>query len=106
MRTHTWKQHDTAQAWTDTLLLNAAPINLSNCTVQLLIQPEAGGTVLARAGTITDAATGRVSYQPVDADVAAVGTYLLEWEITQADGKKLTVPNDGYIRIEIIADLA
>lgn len=101
---HTVKRNDTSRAWTDTLKLNNAAINLTNCTVKLNIRHE-DGTTAERSATIVSAAAGTVTYTPVAADVTNAEILKLEWEITYSGGATLTVPNDGYIYVKVIPDL-
>lgn len=104
MANQTVKRNDTAQVWADTLTLNESPINLLGCTVNLIIS-HGQRSVVTRPATIVNAAAGTVSYQPVSSDVSTTETLRLEWEITYPDGSKLTVPNDSYITVSVIADL-
>jgi len=50
--------------------------------------------------------SGLVRYNWQAADTATVGSYQVEFEVTYADATVETFPNDGYIRVEIIADIA
>ena len=85
------KTGDTGRVWTATLYENGTPIDLTNAGVVMKIKDSAGN-VVERAMTITNATGGAVSYQPVAADVATAGKYLIELQITYVDTTKETSP--------------
>jgi hypothetical protein len=85
------KTGDTARAWTATLYENGSPINLDSANVVMKIK-DSDGNVVVRAMTVTDAAGGAVSYQPVAEDVAKAGKYLIELQVTYADTTEETSP--------------
>lgn len=81
--------------------------------------PLAGATVLfsmARNGvTVVDQQPCLITGEGEDvaavypwkpADTAKAGTYRAEFEITYADGAIETVPNDGYLQINIAEQIA
>lgn len=97
---------------TKTLLVQAADgkgayLDLTGATIVFSMRALDSVTlkVNRQAATIVDAATGQMEYQWAAADVNASGFYAGEFEVTQG-GKTLTLPEDGYIRIEITDDLA
>ncbi len=104
-RTHKIKRGDTARKFIDAFTIEGDPIDLTGATVKFILKNIASGEVFTRNATITDAAEGEVEYQPIAADVATVGRYVAEWEITYTGGKKQTVPEEHYINIEVKADL-
>lgn len=55
---------------------------------------------------ITDAANGKVRYYWQAGNTADYGDYKAEFEITFPDGSKQTIPNDGYLTISIIKEIA
>jgi hypothetical protein len=57
------------------------------------------------AAQIDDPATASVSYQWVAADTDTAGVYNAEWEVTYVGGGKATFPDDGYVTVNVIADL-
>src|SRR4029453_17012526 len=99
------KQHVTSRLFTDTLVLDGNPINLSGATVSLLFHSNQTLETTRRTATIGSPATGAVSYHPVAADVAYPGTFNLEWEIVFPDAKQLTVPSSDYIQLKVNPDL-
>lgn len=100
------KQHDTYPALTATLSDIVGPINLTGATVKVILKT-AGvtPTTITGACTITNATAGAVSYLWVAADTASVNTFQGEFEITFANGRISTVPNDSYFSVDIKADL-
>lgn len=77
------------------LLEAGAPIDLSGCTVTLVLSDKTGTTV-ATPGTvtITDATTGKIQLAPTDVNVfvAASGPYLARWKVVDAATKIYYVP--------------
>lgn len=55
--------------------------------------------------TITDASTGSVSYTWAEGDLATVGTYRMEFEITFSSGAIATVPNNAHLVLVVADDL-
>jgi len=49
---------------------------------------------------------GIVRYNWQAADTDTIGSYQAEFEVTYADASIETFPNDGYIRVQIIDDVA
>ena len=82
-------------------------IDLTTATGVLFIMSIEKGTPnkVSAAATIVTPATGIVKYVWTGTDTDTPGDYQAEWEITFPGTKKLTVPNDGYISIEVMADL-
>lgn len=99
----TVKQHDTKGKFTDVLTLNNQPIDLTDCDVLFLMK--GGKIALATSATVVDPIGGSVEYQPTSTDVATAGRFRQEWQITFPSGEILTVPNDSYNTITIMADL-
>lgn len=111
MNTTTFKRGDQLPDYTATLQVGsgsaAEAIDLTNCTVRFLmaLQPSGSPKVDAAAtvdGTATDGNV-RYAWEPTDLDTP--GDYSVEWEITYASGKKLTVPSGGYDTIKVIDDI-
>ena len=103
-----WKQNDTAPAIAEQLLdgLGVA-VNLAGATVKFMgwLQGDTAVKVNASA-TITDAATGKVSYTPIAADTNTVGDMLVEWQVTFAGGAIETFPNAGHQKVRVVDDIA
>ena len=88
-----------------------APVNLttivSGTAVFNMRGPAPGTAVVINRGSaaITSAAAGEVTYNWGTA-VLEVGTYQAEIEITWADGKAETFPNDSYWEVVVTEDIA
>lgn len=107
MADFTIKQHDTYPPINVQLKDAAGPIDLTTASlVKILAKNVTGSVSWSGTCTITDAVAGRVKYDLLATpDTATINTYNAEFEITWASGKISTVPNSGYITIEIAADL-
>lgn len=93
----------------DAQLQNAdgTPIDLTNCTVKFSMILTSGGQLKVNAlCAIIDAVNGKVRYSWQAADSSAYGDYKAEFQITFPDGSIQTVPNDGYITISIVKEIA
>jgi hypothetical protein len=101
------KTHDTGKSIVATLLnSDGTPINLTGCTVKVIVAAAVGTTAIVnRAVSVTDATNGVVTYTPIAADVATAGTYMAEWEVTTGSGGVFTVPDPGYDTVQIDQDL-
>jgi hypothetical protein len=106
------KNGDTAPAYVvdlqDDVDTTPAAINLTSATSVTLKMREHGTTgapVLDEPMTITTAASGRCTYEWQTGDTDNTGTYDVEFEILWNDGTIETVPNDGYLTVEITDDL-
>ena len=94
------KRHDNARVLADTLNYeNGTPIDLTDATVVLIWNGERKSNV-----SIVNEATGEVSYILTTEDVAESGTFELEWEITFANQKQLSVPTSNRIVLRILPD--
>jgi hypothetical protein len=71
-------------------------INLTDSTVKFKTNWGLDATA-----TIVNAATGSVRYDWVDGDIATAGTFSAWFVIEYDDGGVLTVPNDGFITINV-----
>lgn len=81
-------------------------VNVSGMTVKFIMTP-VGGTVpkVNAAAAIVDGPNGKVEYAWLVGDTDTAGNYKGEFEVTDAAGKKMTFPNDGYIDVSVVADL-
>jgi hypothetical protein len=82
-------------------------VDLLNATVRFHMR-EIGSTniVVDADATVISEAGGTVQYDWVAGDTAVVGSYQAEFEVTYPQSTVETFPNDGYIRVEIISDIA
>lgn len=60
-------------------------INLTGCTVQLIIAKGATITQVGRTATITTAASGIITYVPLTTDFPTAGTYKGDVKVTYSD---------------------
>lgn len=82
-------------------------VDLLDATVRFHMR-EIGSTniVIDADATVISEAGGTVQYDWVAGDTADVGSYQAEFEVTYPNSTVETFPNDGYIRVEIISDIA
>lgn len=102
------KQNDTSPSLSATLEDGAGnPVNLLGSTIRFHMRAISSPVkkVDASAAIVTPAA-GTVQYDWVGADTDTIGSYQAEFEVTYASGVIETFPNDGYVRVEIIRDIA
>jgi hypothetical protein len=101
------KQHDTKITFKDTPSINGIvvpPADLAGCTLRFLMKTQDGSAPpVAKPATIN--VDGTFSYQPIPADVANIGKFQQEWEVTYPSNQILTFPNNGYNIVKVIADL-
>jgi len=102
------KQNDTSPAMLATLQdANGDAVDITAASVRFHLRPISSQTVTVDgAATIVTALDGLVRYDWQAADTSTVGSYQAEFEVTYADSTVETFPNDGYIRVEIISDIA
>lgn len=77
------------------------PVNLSGATVAFYMAHTNGLASVSGIATISTAALGIVEYHWGASDTAIAGEYMAEFEITFGSGKKQTVPNGEYEKVEI-----
>jgi hypothetical protein len=84
-------------------------IDLTGCTAKFFMRlRDSSGTpkVNGAAATVVAPQTqGKVQYDWAAADVDTAGIYEAEFEATFADGRKLSIPNDGFIIVTVLGDL-
>ncbi len=102
------KRNDTYGNVTEQLLdENLSPVNLTGCAVKFNMRLKTASVAkVSAAATIVNAATGTVRYQWQGTDTNTTGDYRAEWQVTFSSGQVQTYPNDDYITIHIINDLA
>lgn len=109
------KRRDTRPAYVVDLVDNAglddeAPINLTTATSVTFKMRTAGAADItapkvSSAMTVVDATNGRVRHNWSTAHTDTPGEYAVEFEIAWSDGGIETVPNDGYMTINVVEDL-
>jgi len=102
------KQNDTSPAMLATLQdADGNEIDLTSASVRFHMRSLGSGQVVVdAAATVVTALDGLVRYDWIAADTSAIGSYHAEFEVTYADASIETFPNDGYIRVEILDDIA
>ena len=103
-----WKQGDTAPAIAEQLLDGlGAPVVLTGATVKFMMWgPGDAAVKVNAAATITDAATGKVSYTPTALNTDTPGDYLVEWSVTFGGGAIETFPNADWQKVRVRDDIA
>ena len=95
------KQNDTKPSLSVQLLSDGSAVDLTGAMVKFHM-----GTIIDAAATIVNAATGNVKYNWAVGDTATAGKFNAEFEVTFSDGTVETFPNDGYLLINIMEELA
>jgi hypothetical protein len=81
--------------------------NLSGATdVTFSMSNKSGSLIIAsRPANIVSASSGIIEYSWKEGDTTYEGDYHGEFEITFADGKKMSLPREGFISIKITEDI-
>lgn len=108
MADFTIKKGDRLPAFKVTLKENGVAFNLTGYTVKFLMKVQGGGSPKVNtAATVTSASAGEVEYQWGASDTDTAGIYDAEWEATEtATTKKITFPNDTYMSVSVVTDIA
>ena len=91
------KQGDTAP-YVDAILKDAAGrvVDVTDASVQFHMRPKEGGDLkIDAAGSVVDGAAGHVRYALQIGDTDTTGEFHCEYEVTYADGRIETFPNDA-----------
>lgn len=102
------KQNDTSPALLATLQdADGNAVNVTGGSIRFHMR-QIGSTavVVDAAAVIVTGIDGIVRYDWQAADTATIGSYQAEFEVTYNDASIETFPNDGYIRVQIIDDVA
>lgn len=101
------KRNDRSPAYEVTLEAPAGtPVDLTGCSVKFIMTLEGSSTAKVDAAAVVDsAADGEVSYSWGATDTDTAGLYRAEWQVTFAGGIKRTFPADGYLYVNVVADL-
>lgn len=102
------KQNDTGPVITASLKdADYAAIDLTGATVRFLMR--AVGSTSAKvdqSATVTDEAGGLVKYEWQSGDTDTVGQFQAEFEVTYATNRVETFPNNSYVLVQVIDDIA
>lgn len=88
---------------------DGAAVDLSSAAgVYFNMRNKTTGTVKVnrQAAVVTSATTGVAEYRWASGDTDTAGTYQAEFEIEWSAGVYETQPEDGYLMIEIVDDIA
>ena len=102
------KENDTASFLTRDLKdAFGAPVNVTGAAVVFSMRVKPAGTlkVTRRTCSIVSGVTGRVRYEWIAADTNTADEYEGEFEVTYANGKIQTFPNDGHIPVMVTDDI-
>lgn len=102
------KQNDTSPSMLATLQdASGNAVDLTAASIRFHLRPISSSTVkVDEAATIVTAVDGIVRYDWQASDTDTIGSYQAEFEVTYADTTIETFPNDGYVRVEVISDIA
>lgn len=77
--------------------------DLTNATaVALKAKLTTGATTITRAGTFEDRVNGKVKFTWQSGDLATVGIYDMEIEVTWPTSRPSTHPNDTYVPLVVV----
>jgi len=86
-----------------------APVNVTGATVvfSMRVKPAGDMKITRQPGVVVTAGTGRVRYEwdSSAGDTNTADEYEGEFQVTYANGKIQTFPNDGHIPIVITDDV-
>jgi len=108
MESITFKQNDLGDTLKATLKDDNGDINVSNASdVRLIANDRDGKNVLNESVTVTNGSAGEVEYSWSSGDfIEDAGIYRIEFEVEDGTGEVETVPNDGFVTVEIEEELA
>lgn len=88
---------------------DGTPLDLTTATSVKFIMSKQGAATpkINKVSTTVSSATGGIiEYHWVDGDTDTIATYRGEFEVTWATGITQTLPEDDYIKIVVMNDLA
>jgi hypothetical protein len=102
------KRNDTSPAILATLQdADDNAIDITGATVRFHLRAIGAKQVTVdSAAVIVAPLDGIVRYDWNSADTDVAGSYQAEFKVTYADASIETFPNNGYLRVEIISDIA
>ena len=102
------KQNDTSPFMTASLKdASDSAVDIQGATVRFHMRAVGETTVkVDDAAVITDGENGGVKYEWSSGDTDTVGQYQAEFEVTYANNKVETFPNNSYILVQVVDDIA
>lgn len=102
------KRNDTSPALLASLQdANGTAVDMTAASVRFHMRQINSQVVKVDADAVIVAAEqGEVRYNWQTADTDTIGSYQAEFEVTYSDGTIETFPNDGYIPVNIVGDIA
>lgn len=102
------KQNDTRPIMSATLIDgDGSVVNLDGASVAFKMRAVGGSTAKVDASaTVADATNGKVTFTFSASNTDTVGEYEGEFQVTFAGGGIQTYPNNKYIEIEVVDDIA
>jgi uncharacterized protein YfaS (alpha-2-macroglobulin family) len=82
------------------------PVNLIGATIAFHMKHENGTLKVNNPANIVDDEEGIVKYEWQTGDTSKEGVYYAEFQVTYEDESVETFPNNGYIKIRIVKELA
>ena len=102
------KENDTASFLTRDLKdAFGAPVNVTGAAVvfSMRVKPAGSLKVTRQVCAVVAAGTGRVRYEWIADDTDTADEYEGEFQVTYANGKIQTFPNDGHLPIVVTDDI-
>lgn len=100
------KRGDTKEPIAATLSDENGAVDVTGAAVKFLMRRKTTGAVKVNsAGQIVDGAAGTVRYEWSAEDTDTEGEYQAEWQVTFADARVQTFPNDSYIEVKVVKDI-
>lgn len=100
------KRGDTAPILVATFKDSAGDaVLISGASVKILVYTLGGTEVFSASMSVSSEVAGTAEYEWQLTDTATPGTYLVEFEVTFADGSVETFPNTGYEMLVVKGDL-
>jgi hypothetical protein len=104
---HYMKQKDLLPQLQAQLTNGGVPVDLTTASsIKFMMSNAIVGVVVNAAAAVTGAPTGLVAYTWISGDTDLTGTFQGEFAVTWPSGKEQTFPNDSYLTIKILAEIA
>lgn len=88
------------------LRLRGEPVDLTGASVEFRFRPQSGGASRGGSCTVFDADEAVVEYAWQSGDTDIPGVFDANFTATYVDGREITFPNLGYLRMVVTAKIA